>query len=69
MKNPVLKLIDILVVEDNAGDARLIREVLNDNKIFTSLYMVKDGVEAMDFLRNKGKYRSMPQTRSDHPRS
>jgi len=61
MKNPSLKLIDILVVEDNAGDARLIREVLNNDKVFSSLYMVKDGVEAMDFLRKNGKYRNMPK--------
>jgi CheY-like chemotaxis protein len=61
MKNPVVKLVDILVVEDNAGDARLIREVLNDNQIFTSLFVAKDGVEAMDYLHNKGKFKEMPQ--------
>jgi len=61
MKNPDVKLIDILVVEDNAGDARLIREVLNNDKVFASLHMTKDGVEAMDFLRNKGKYRNSPK--------
>ena len=61
MRNPVIRSIDILVVEDNAGDARLIREVLNDNKIFSSLFMVNDGVEAMDFLRNRGKYKKAPK--------
>lgn len=60
MKNRPLKSIDILVVEDNPGDARLIREILNENKIFSSLYMAKDGVEAMDFLHNKGKFKSVP---------
>ena len=69
MKNPNIKLIDILVVEDNAGDARLIREVLNDNKIFSFTFIVKDGVEAMDFLRNKGKYQNLTKTRSYHSRS
>lgn len=61
MKSPDVKLIDILVVEDNAGDARLIREVLNSDKIFASLYMTKDGVEAMDFLHNRGRYRNSPK--------
>jgi len=61
MRNPVIRSIDILVVEDNSGDARLIREVLNDNKIFSSLFMVNDGVEAMDFLRNRGKYKKAPK--------
>jgi CheY-like chemotaxis protein len=61
MKYPVIKLVDILVVEDNAGDARLITEVLNDNKIFNSLFVAKDGVEAMDYLHNKGKFKETPQ--------
>ena len=34
MKSTNVNSIDILVVEDNAGDARLIKEVLNDNKIY-----------------------------------
>jgi CheY-like chemotaxis protein len=61
MKDPGFKVIDILVVEDNSGDARLIKEVLNDYKIFSSLYLAKDGVEAMDFLHNKGKYKTAPK--------
>lgn len=61
MVNKIIKTIDILVVEDNAGDARLIKEVLNDNKIYSSLYIVNDGVEAMNFLRNKGKYETSPK--------
>ncbi len=61
MGDTIVKSIDILVVEDNAGDARLIKEVLNDNKIFSTLYMVTDGVEAMDFLKNNGKYKNSPK--------
>ncbi len=61
MKDPDSKLIDILVVEDNSGDARLIREVLNENKMFISFYLAKDGVEAMDFLYKKGKFKSAPK--------
>lgn len=61
MKNPNLKAVDILVVEDNSGDARLIKEVLYDNKIFSSLYLAKDGVEAMDFLKNKGQFKNAPK--------
>jgi len=58
MKNLNVKLIDILIVEDNSGDARLIKEVLNDNKIFGSLHLAKDGVEAMEFLRNEGQFKN-----------
>jgi two-component system, chemotaxis family, response regulator Rcp1 len=57
----MMNSIDILIVEDNAGDARLIKEVFNENKLSNSLYFVKDGVETMDFLRNKGKYKGVPQ--------
>ena len=34
---------------------RLIKEVLNENKIFSSFYLAKDGVEAMDFLQKEGQ--------------
>jgi CheY-like chemotaxis protein len=61
MGNPVLDSIDILIVEDNPGDARLIKEVLNDNKVYNSLYIVNDGVEALNFLHNKGEYQNVPR--------
>lgn len=61
MGNPVLDSIDILIVEDNPGDARLIKEVLNDNKVYNSLHIVNDGVEAMNFLHNQGEYESAPR--------
>lgn len=48
--------IDILIVEDNPGDARLIKEVLFSYKNNFRLHLVEDGVEAMDFLRNKGDF-------------
>ena len=59
MGNTLLNSIDILVVEDNPGDARLIKEVLNDNKVYSSLYIVNDGVEAMNFLHHEGKYKDV----------
>jgi chemotaxis family two-component system response regulator Rcp1 len=61
MENTMMSSIDILIVEDNEGDARLIKEVFNENKLSNSLYFVKDGVEAMDFLHRKGKYKGVPQ--------
>jgi chemotaxis family two-component system response regulator Rcp1 len=61
MDNTGAKLVDILVVEDNPGDARLIMEVLKSNKIYNTLQVVKDGVEAMDFLNKKGKFADAPR--------
>jgi CheY-like chemotaxis protein len=52
--------IEILLVEDNPGDARLAVEALKDSKIHNNLYHVKDGVEAMDFLRQRGEYAGVP---------
>jgi len=61
MENAFLNSIDILIVEDNIGDARLIKEVFNENKVFNSLHFVNDGVEAMDFLFARGKYKGVPK--------
>ncbi len=61
MENSILSSIDILIVEDNAGDARLIKEVFNENKVFNSLHFVQDGVEATDFLFGRGKYKGAPR--------
>ena len=52
--------IEILLVEDNPGDARLAEETLKDSKINNNLYHVKDGVEAMQFLRRQGEYAGVP---------
>ena len=55
-KNQV-KLIDILLVEDNPGDVRLTQEVLKEAKVKNELHVVYDGVEALAFLRHEGKYK------------
>jgi len=61
MGDNIMNSIDILIVEDNKGDARLIKEVFNENKVFNSLHFVNDGVEAMDFLFTRGKYKGVPK--------
>ena len=53
--------IEILLVEDNPGDARLAKEALKESKLKNNLYIADDGVEAMDFLNKKGKYKDMPR--------
>ncbi len=55
-----MKEIDILLVEDNPGDARLTIEVLKENKIANNLHHVSDGVEALAFLRKQGQYFNAP---------
>ena len=48
--------IQVLLVEDNPGDAQLTRIALEDSKIPIDLNVVEDGVEAMAFLRKQEKY-------------
>jgi CheY-like chemotaxis protein len=43
-------------VEDNPGDARLALEALKDAKFQNEIHVVRDGCEAMDFLRCRDKY-------------
>ncbi len=52
--------IDILMVEDNPGDARLTREALKESKVCNNLHHVRDGVEAMEFLRKEGEFGNAP---------
>ena len=42
--------VDILLVEDNAGDIRLTKETFKDGKITNTLHVVEDGVAALEFL-------------------
>ena len=51
--------IEILLVEDNPGDVRLTKEALKEGKVYSNLHTVKDGVEAMEYLRREGKYSSV----------
>ncbi len=50
------RTIEILLVEDNPGDANLTRIALADREVNVNLSVVTDGVEAMDFLHRQGEY-------------
>ena len=51
---------NILLVEDNAGDVRLVKEGLNEGKLYHRLHVVEDGEKAMEFLRRQGAYSEAP---------
>lgn len=53
MENSVL---EILLVEDNPGDAELAIRALKKNKLGNSIIHLKDGAEALDFLFGTGQY-------------
>ncbi|MBE0635143.1 response regulator, partial [Candidatus Bipolaricaulota bacterium] len=48
--------VEILLVEDNEGDARLAQEALKDAKVSNKITWVRDGVEALAFLRREGAH-------------
>jgi two-component system, chemotaxis family, response regulator Rcp1 len=55
------KPVEILLVEDNPGDARLAMEVLKEAKVRNNLHWTKDGVEALAFLRRERPYERKPR--------
>lgn len=55
------KAVEILLVEDNPADVRLIRETFKDFKIRNNLSVAKDGVEAMAFIKKEGAFFSAPR--------
>jgi len=56
-----MKIIEILLVEDNPGDVDLAREALAGGKVRNTLHVVGDGMAAMEFLRHQGKYANVPR--------
>jgi CheY-like chemotaxis protein len=53
--------IEILMVEDNPGDVRLTVEALKEGKVRNNLHTVEDGMEALAYLRQEGKYAGVPR--------
>jgi CheY-like chemotaxis protein len=51
----------ILHAEDSIGDAELTRVALGEGKVPFELFHVRDGVEALAFLRNEEPYAESPR--------
>ena len=54
-----IKPVEVLLVEDNPGDIRLTKEAMKEAKIINNLNVVEDGVEALAYLRKKGKFKDV----------
>jgi chemotaxis family two-component system response regulator Rcp1 len=54
-------LATILLVEDNPGDVRLMREALATNGMSKSLSVVEDGEQALSFLKRNGSFKQAPR--------
>lgn len=53
--------IEILLVEDNPGDVRLVQEALSEGKLMNRMSVVTDGVSALRFLRQEGRHEEAPR--------
>ena len=53
--------IDLLLVEDDPGDAMMTREALNEAKVLHQLHVVDNGEAAIAFLRQEGEYADAPR--------
>jgi CheY-like chemotaxis protein len=53
--------IEILLAEDNPGDVRLTEKALDHGNIINNLHVVKNGVEALQFLRQEGEFSDKPR--------
>ncbi|MGW4213287.1 response regulator [Lentzea sp. NPDC004789] len=61
MNETPLTVIDVLLVEDDPGDALMTQEAFEHHKIRNTLHVVKDGVEALAFLRREGEFADAPR--------
>jgi CheY-like chemotaxis protein len=57
----LLQPIEILLVEDDPADVKLTRRALEQDKIANNIYVARDGVEAMAFLRREGSLATVPR--------
>lgn len=52
---------DVLLVEDNPGDARLVQEAFKQTSHADSLHVVTNGSEALDFVHRQDDYADSPR--------
>lgn len=63
-----LDAVDVLLVEDDAGDVLLTREAFAHYRAHDTLHVVGDGEQAIQFLRRTGDYTDVPRPRPDSAR-
>lgn len=54
-------MLEILLVDDNATDTRIMQEALEGTQVPSRLHAVRDGIEAMAFLRCEGEFSDAPR--------
>jgi CheY-like chemotaxis protein len=56
-----VRTLDVLLVEDDPGDALITREAFERSEIPSLLHVVSDGEKALNFLRRASDYRDAPR--------
>jgi CheY-like chemotaxis protein len=56
-----VKSLDVLLVEDDPGDALITREAFERSQIPNLLHVVDDGEKALNFLRRVSEYQDAPR--------
>jgi len=56
-----VRVIDVLMVEDDEGDVLMTREAFEYYKIKNRLHVVSDGEQALQFLHREGQYADAPR--------
>jgi two-component system, chemotaxis family, response regulator Rcp1 len=54
-------MVDVLMIEDNPGDVRLVQEALKDTRPMTNLHVASSGEEAWTFLQQKDQHLHAPR--------
>ncbi|MFC4436778.1 MULTISPECIES: response regulator [Natrialbaceae] len=52
---------EILLVEDNPGDVRLLEEAMDEADISHRIHVVSNGRDALEFIRQRGPYEDAPR--------
>lgn len=55
------RTLDILLVDDDQGDCRLVRESLRDSMRIGKVNVVNDGDEALAYLKGQGDHKKTPR--------
>ncbi len=54
------KPLNILLVEDDGGDAKAVKRTFSEAKIANSIFRAEDGIEALEILRGENGHEKMP---------
>jgi len=55
------KNVEVLFVEDNSNDIELTIRAFGKNDLLNKIFVVKDGVEALDFLFREGAFKDLSE--------